>query len=225
MPKLVLIPTPIGNLEDITLRAINTLKEVDFLLAEDTRVSGKLLKHLNISKPIRSYHSANEHKVVERLAEEISTKNLVGLVTDAGTPAISDPGFLLVRECLKLDVEVECLPGATAFVPALAASGLASESFVFEGFLPHKKGRHKKLSQLKSIGKTIVLYESPYRVQKLLTELEEHFGEVHEVVAAREISKLFEEFVRGPVKEVKQHFEEHPPKGEFVVIVAPFVEQ
>ncbi len=224
MGKLILIPTPIGNLGDITLRAIQALKECSYLLAEDTRVTGKLLNHLEIKKPIKSYHNANEHKVVDQMVNLIASESLVGMVTDAGTPAISDPGFLLVKACLEAGIDIECLPGPTAFVPALVASGLPNESFVFEGFLPHKKGRQKKLEALKSFGKTAVLYESPYRVLKLFKEVMELFGENHQIAVGREISKLYEEYVRGEAKEVLKHFEEHPPKGEFVVILGPYSE-
>lgn len=222
MAKLVLIPTPIGNLQDITLRAIETLKNCEVLLAEDTRVSGKLLKHLQIQKPIKSYHNANEHKILQNTVELILNHQLVGLLTDAGTPAISDPGYLLVKACIENNIEVECLPGATAFVPALAASGLPNETFVFEGFLPHKKGRQKKLETLKSIGKTAVLYESPYRLVKLLKEISLIFGHDHQVVTAREISKIYETYNRGSANELITFFEANTPKGEFVVLIAPF---
>jgi len=222
MGKLILIPTPIGNLGDITLRAIETLKECSYLLAEDTRVSGKLLNHLGIKKPIKSYHNANEHKIVDQVVNLIETEALVGMITDAGTPAISDPGYLLVKACLEAGIEIECLPGPTAFVPALVASGLPNESFVFEGFLPHKKGRQKKLEALKNFGRTAILYESPYRLLKLLKEVAEIFGAQHPIAVGREISKLYEEYVRGEVLEVQKHFEIKAPKGEFVVILGPF---
>ena len=217
--KLVLVPTPIGNLEDITLRAIRTLQEADLILAEDTRTSGVLLKHLNISKPMQSYHLHNEHKTVMSIIERIEKGQKIALISDAGTPAISDPGFLLVRECLKVGLEVECLPGATAFVPALVNSGLPSDSFVFEGFLPQKKGRHTMLERLKEETRTIVFYESPYRIVKLLEQFVEYYGADRKVSVSRELSKLFEETRRGTVAEVLEHFKKTDPKGEFVVIL------
>lgn len=222
MGQLVLVPTPIGNLGDITLRAIETLKAADLLYAEDTRVSQKLLQHLGISKKLYSFHQANEHKMVDRVAEEVGKHTLTALLSDAGTPAISDPGFLLVRKCIALGHDVTCLPGATAFVPALAASGLPSDAFYFEGFLPRKKGRKTKVEELLALPKTVVVYESPYRMVKLLQELLDAGAGEREIVVAREISKKFEEFVRGTAEEVKQHFDTHSPKGEFVVLIKGF---
>lgn len=220
MGKLIIVPTPVGNLEDITLRAIRALKECELILAEDTRTSGKLLKHLEITTPKRSYHLHNEHKIVEQLVNELSVSDATFcLVSDAGTPAISDPGFLLVRACIENNIEVETLPGATAFVPALVNSGLPCDRFVFEGFLPHKKGRQKRILALVEETKTMVFYESPYRVVKALTEFSEAFGEDRKCSVSREISKLYEETVRGTLTEVKKHFENKAPKGEFVIVV------
>jgi len=220
MGKLIVVPTPIGNLEDITLRAIRVLKEVNLILAEDTRTSGKLLKHLEISTPQKSFHLHNEHKIVEQLVEELSsTENVFALVSDAGTPAISDPGFLLVRACVESGVEVETLPGATAFVPALVNSGLPCDRFVFEGFLPHKKGRKKRLDALVEETRTMVFYESPYRVVKALEQFIEVFGAERRCCATRELTKIYEENVRGTLEEVFHHFQEKAPKGEFVLIV------
>ncbi len=222
MPKeisLFLVPTPIGNLDDITLRAVKTLNEVDVILAEDTRTSGKLLKHHNISRPLQSYHIFNEHKAAEKLIERMHSGEKMALISDAGTPAISDPGFLLVRETLKAGLEVSCLPGATAFVPALVNSGLPSDKFVFEGFLPHKKGRQTRLQILAEEERTIVLYESPHRIIKCLEQLKEHMGD-RQASVSREISKLFEETVRGTLTEIITHFTEKGVKGEFVVVIA-----
>ena len=219
MAKLYIVPTPIGNLEDITLRAIRVLEEVDFILAEDTRTSSVLLKHLNIEKPLRSHHKFNEHATVRAVAEAIEAGRNVALISDAGTPAISDPGFLLVRECVHNGVDVQCLPGATAFVPALVSSALPSDKFVFEGFLPQKKGRQTRLNALKDEERTIVFYESPYRVLKTLTQLKEVFGEERQAAAVREISKLHEECVRGTLAELVAHFTANEPRGEFVLIV------
>jgi 16S rRNA (cytidine1402-2'-O)-methyltransferase len=219
MGDLIIVPTPVGNLGDITLRALETLKACDLILAEDTRVSSKLLNHYDIKKPLQAFHLANEHKVVGRVVEAIETNEITVLISDAGTPAISDPGYLLVRACIEKGIRVECLPGATAFVPALVTSGLPCDAFVFDGFLPHKKGRMKKLEHLKSIGKTIVLYESPHRLMKLLGELKEYFDDDTPVVVSREISKKFEETVRGTAAELELHFTNKPPKGEFVVII------
>ncbi len=221
MGKLIIVPTPVGNLEDITFRAIKALKECELVLAEDTRTSGKLLKHLEIDTPKRSYHLHNEHKIVEELVVELSTSDVTFcLVSDAGTPAISDPGFLLVRACVENNIEVETLPGATAFVPALVNSGLPCDRFVFEGFLPHKKGRQKRIQALAEETKTMVFYESPYRVIKALQSFSEVFGEDRKCSVSREISKLYEETVRGTLVEVKKHFEHKAPKGEFVIVVA-----
>lgn len=220
MGILYVVPTPVGNLEDITLRAIRILKEADFVLAEDTRTSGKLLKHLEIQVPMYSHHKFNEHQTVKPLVERIqNSEHHVALVSDAGTPAISDPGFLLVRECVKNSVEVQCLPGATAFVPALVSSALPAEKFVFEGFLPQKKGRQTRLNSLKDEQRTIIFYESPYRVLKTLTQLSEVFGNDRQAAAVREISKIHEECVRGTLAELVEHFTENEPRGEFVLLV------
>lgn len=219
MPKLCLVPTPIGNLEDITLRSVRMLREADFLLAEDTRVTKKLLSHLEISNAVFPFHAHNEHKALEGVISRIQSAGLVVLVSDAGTPGISDPGFLLVRECIKNGIEVECLPGPTAFVPALVASGFPCDKFVFEGFLPHKKGRQTRLQVLAEEPRTIVLYESPHRLVKLLGQVEEFFGHERKVCVVRELTKLFEEYKRGTAQEVKSHYEQHAPKGEIVVIV------
>lgn len=220
MSKLYLIPTPIGNLEDITLRAIRILSEVDLVLAEDSRKAGFLLKHLEISKPIRAHHKFNEHKTLHSVVEELQNGKTIGLVTDAGTPGISDPGFLLVRECIREGVVVETLPGPTAFIPALVNSGLPAERFVFEGFLPHKKGRKKRLEFLAGEERTIILYESPHRLLKLLEELKEWFGEERQAAVARELTKMHEENVRGTLNELATYYTTHTVKGEFVLIVA-----
>lgn len=217
--KLYLVPTPIGNLEDMTLRAIRVLKEVDVILAEDTRTSGKLLKHFNIETPMLSHHMHNEHKMVERIVKRIQAGENFALISDAGTPAISDPGFLLTRACIEKDVEVECLPGATAFVPALVNSGFPNDKFVFEGFLPVKKGRQTRLKMLSDETRTLIFYESPHKLVKTLQNFEEYFGENRMVSVSRELTKLFEETRRGTVKEIKEHFTEHPPKGEIVIIL------
>ena len=218
---LYVVPTPVGNLEDITLRAIRILREADFVLAEDTRTSAKLLKHLDIQVPMYSHHKFNEHKTVGSLAERIAnSERHVALISDAGTPAISDPGFMLVREVVKNGIEVQCLPGATAFVPALVSSALPSDRFVFEGFLPQKKGRQTKLNSLKDEPRTMIFYESPYRVLKSLTQFAEVFGSDRQAAAAREISKLHEECVRGTLAELVQHFTANEPRGEFVLLVA-----
>lgn len=219
MPKLILVPTPIGNLEDITLRALNVLKRVSLILAEDTRTSGPLLQHYDIKCPMQSYHKFNEHQALERLCERIEQEGEVALITDAGTPAISDPGYLLVRACIERGIEVECLPGATAFVPALVVSGLPSDRFVFEGFLPVKKGRQTKMQAIASSDYTTILYESPHRIVKTLEQLSEHMGAETPVAAVRELSKLYEEVIRGTLTEVIQHFTAHEPRGEFVLIV------
>jgi 16S rRNA (cytidine1402-2'-O)-methyltransferase len=220
MSKLYIVPTPIGNLEDMTLRAIRILKEVDLVFAEDTRTSGFLMKHFEIGTQLRSYHLHNEHKIVENLVEQIKNSvNGMALISDAGTPAISDPGFLLVRACIANGVEVETLPGATAFVPALVSSGLPCDSFLFEGFLPHKKGRQKRLLELAELNRTIIFYESPYRIVKLLEEFTVHFGGERRCSIARELSKKFEEIKRGTVTELLEHYTKTTPKGEFVVVV------
>ena len=218
--KLFLVPTPIGNLEDITLRALRVLREeVDVILAEDTRTSGNLLKHYDISKPMQAFHLNNEHVVVERIAERIANGERMALVTDAGTPAISDPGFMLVRECIRRGVEVECLPGATAFVPALVNSGLAADHFIFEGFLPHKKGRQTKIKQIVENEYTTILYESPFRLVKTLEQLAEAAGQERRVSVARELTKIHEENVRGTLEEVIKYFKEKEVKGEIVIIL------
>ncbi len=217
-PNLFLVPTPIGNLEDITLRALRVLNEVDVILAEDTRTSGKLLKHHNVTKPLQSYHIFNEHKNAEKLVERMQQGEVFALISDAGTPAISDPGFLLVREAIKAGLEVNCLPGATAFVPALVNSGLPSDKFVFEGFLPHKKGRQTRLKLLAEEERTIVLYESPHRLIKSLEQLKEFLGD-RQVSVSRELTKLFEETVRGSLTEVIAHFTQKGVKGEFVLVI------
>ncbi len=219
--KLYVVPTPIGNLEDITLRAIRILKEVDLILAEDTRTSGKLLKHFEISTRTESLHKFNEHKKVEGYAEMILSGSAIALISDAGTPGISDPGYLLVKACVDLKVKVESLPGATAFVPALVNSGLPSERFIFEGFLPQKKGRKKRLENLQNEERTIIFYESPYRLVKTLEQLSEHFSAEHLVCVSREISKIYEENIRGPLSEVTEYYKSHPPKGEIVIVFSP----
>lgn len=219
MSKLYIVPTPIGNLEDITLRAIRVLKEVDLILAEDTRTSGKLLKHYEISTHMHSHHMHNEHKTIENLISRLQSGETIALISDAGTPAISDPGFLLTRACVSNNIEVECLPGATAFVPALVNSGLPNDKFVFEGFLPDKKGRQTRYLALADEYRTIILYVSPHKLTKTLTEFITYFGEDRPICVSRELSKLHEENVRGTVKEVLNHFENKPPKGEIVVIV------
>ena len=219
MSKLYLIPTPIGNLEDITLRALRLLKEVDMVLAEDTRTTKKLFTHYEISTSLSPFHMHNEHKVLDKWIERLKSGESIALVSDAGTPAISDPGFLLVRECIKNDIEVDCLPGATAFVPALVNSGLPSEKFIFEGFLPAKKGRQTRLKVLAEEERTMIFYESPHRIVKTLSQFMEYFGDERIVSVSREISKMFEETKRGSINEVKEYFEEKKPKGEFVIIV------
>ncbi len=216
---LYIVPTPVGNLEDITLRALRVLKEADLILAEDTRTSSVLLKHYDIHRPLQSYHKFNEHKAVDMLVERLKGGETMALVSDAGTPGISDPGFLLARECVRAGVEVQCLPGATAFVPALVASGLPCDKFVFEGFLPQKKGRMTRLQQLSAEERTIVLYESPYRVVKTLEQLAEVMGPDRQMAVCREISKVHEQTVRGTINEALTHFKEHAPKGEFVIII------
>ena len=220
MGKLYLVPTPIGNLEDMTLRAIKVLKDVDVVLAEDTRTSGKLLKHFDINTPLQSHHMHNEHKQVDTLVEKMKDGATYALISDAGTPAISDPGFLLTRACVENDIEVECLPGATAFVPALVNSGLPNDRFVFEGFLPVKKGRQTRLLELAEETRTMVFYESPHKLLKTLTHFAEYFGEDRPVSVSRELTKLYEETIRGTVAEVLEHFNNKAPKGEFVIVVA-----
>ena len=219
MAKLYVVPTPIGNLEDITLRAINVLKEVDFILAEDTRTTSHLLRHLGIEKPMHSHHKFNEHATVARVAESIASGRNVALVSDAGTPGISDPGFLLVRKCVEEGIDVETLPGATALIPAVVQSGFPCDKFAFEGFLPQKKGRMKRIQELAQEERTLVFYESPYRVVKCLEQFAEVMGMERRVAVVREITKKFEETVRGTLDEVIAHFKEHEPKGEFVIVV------
>lgn len=216
---LYIVPTPVGNLEDITLRALRVLKEADLILAEDTRTSGILLKHYDIHNHMQSYHKFNEHKTVEHLVERMKAGQTLALISDAGTPGISDPGFLLARECAKEGVEVQCLPGATAFVPALVASGLPCDKFVFEGFLPQKKGRQSRLKELAAEERSIVFYESPYRVLKTLMQFREIFGGNRDVAVCREISKVHEQIVRGSIDNAIEHFNTVEPKGEFVIIV------
>ena len=220
MAKLYIVPTPIGNLEDITLRAIRVLEEVDFILAEDTRTSSVLLKHLHIDKPLRSHHKFNEHATVRAVAEAIEAGKNVALISDAGTPGISDPGFLLVRTCVEEDIAVEPLPGATACIPALVQSGFPCDRFCFEGFLPQKKGRMKRLTELAEESRTIVFYESPFRVVKCLEQLAEVFGPERMVAVSRELTKKFEQTVRGTLSEVIAHFKSQQPKGEFVIVLA-----
>lgn len=220
MSKLYIVPTPIGNLEDITLRAIRTLKEADYILAEDTRTTAFLLKHLGIEKKLYSHHKFNEHATAASVTEAIGEGRTVALVSDAGTPGISDPGFLLVRTCVEAGIEVETLPGATALIPALVQSGFPCDRFCFEGFLPQKKGRTKRLEELKEESRSIIFYESPFRVVKCLEQLAEVFGEDRKVSVSRELTKKFEQTVRGTIAEVVAHFREHEPKGEFVIVVA-----
>jgi 16S rRNA (cytidine1402-2'-O)-methyltransferase len=217
--KLYVVPTPIGNLEDMTIRAINTLKEVDLIFAEDTRNTIFLLKHFNIEKPVRAYHMHNEHKILEDAVKMITNGQNVALVSDAGTPAISDPGFLLVRECIKHNIEVITLPGPTAFVPALVNSGFPCDTFVFYGFLPQKKGRQTKLKLLAKEERTFILYESPFRLVKLLEELKEYLGDERRACVSREISKLYEENKRGTFAELITYFSAKPVKGEIVVTI------
>ena len=217
--KLYLVPTPIGNLEDMTFRALKILKEVDVILAEDTRTSGKLLKHFNITTPMQSHHMHNEHKMVERIIERLIQGETIALISDAGTPAISDPGFLISRACIENHIEIECLPGATAFVPALVNSGLPNDRFVFEGFLPVKKGRQTRLKFLAEETRTMIFYESPHKLLKTLNHFAEYFGTDRPVSCARELSKLYEETIRGTVAQVIEHFIQKPPKGEFVIVV------
>ncbi len=219
MAKLVLVPTPIGNLGDITIRALEVLKTADGVLAEDTRTSGRLLKHYEISQEMIPFHAHNEHRVVERIVERIRGGHTLALVTDAGTPGISDPGFLLVRACVAAGIEVETLPGATAFVPALVNSGFPTDRFCFEGFLPPKKGRNKRMLALESETRTMVFYESPHRISKTLQQFADVFGPDREAVVAREITKLHEETIRGTLAELVTHFENHAPKGEMVVVL------
>jgi len=216
---LYIIPTPVGNLEDITMRALRLLKEVDLVLAEDTRTTSILFHHFDIHTPLMSHHKFNEHETAAKFADRVEAGENIALVSDAGTPSISDPGFMLVRECVRRGVEVQCLPGATAFVPALVDSGLPSDKFCFEGFLPQKKGRQTRLTELEKEKRTMIFYESPYRLVKTLGDLSEHFGEDRPASVTREISKVHEETRRGTLAELKQSFEEREPKGEIVIVV------
>lgn len=220
MAKLFLVPTPIGNLDDMTFRAVKVLQDADLILAEDTRTSGKLLKHFEITTQMHSHHMHNEHKTVEGLVDRIKNGQTIALISDAGTPAISDPGFLLTRACVEAGLEVDCLPGATAFVPALVNSGLPNDKFIFEGFLPVKKGRQTRFLILAEEERTMIFYESPHKLLKTLKHMAEYFGPDRRVSVSREISKLHEETVRGTAEEVLQHFESKPPKGELVIVVA-----
>ena len=219
MGKLFIVPTPIGNLEDMTFRAIRVLKEADLILAEDTRTSGKLLKHFEISTHMHSHHMHNEHKTIANIISRIQAGETIALISDAGTPAISDPGFLLTRACVENKIDVECLPGATAFVPALVNSGLPNDKFIFEGFLPEKKGRQTRYLALAEETRTMILYVSPHKLVKTLAEFVTYFGEDRQICVSRELSKLHEENIRGTAKEVLAHFEAKPPKGEIVVVV------
>jgi len=219
MAKLYLVPTPIGNLDDMTFRAIKVLKEVDLILAEDTRTSSKLLHHFEIQNKLSSHHKFNEHQTAEAITERIEAGENIALISDAGTPGISDPGFLLVRQCIEKGVDVECLPGATALIPALVNSGLPSDRFCFEGFLPQKKGRQKKMQSLAEEERTMIFYESPYRLTKALEQFIEHFGEERRVCVSRELSKLYEENFRGTLKEALEHFKAKTVKGEIVIVM------
>jgi 16S rRNA (cytidine1402-2'-O)-methyltransferase len=219
MSKLYIVPTPIGNLEDITMRAVRVLQEVDFILAEDTRTTSVLLKHLGIHKPLRSHHKFNEHETSDDMASRIAAGMNIALISDAGTPCISDPGFMLVRACVEKGVEIQCLPGATAFVPALVDSGLPNDRFYFEGFLPQKKGRQTRLKALAELTHTMIIYESPFRLVKTLEQLAEFMGTARRASVSREISKLHEDTQRGTLLELAAHYKQTPPKGEIVLIV------
>jgi 16S rRNA (cytidine1402-2'-O)-methyltransferase len=219
MAELILVPTPVGNLEDITLRAIRVLKEATIIYAEDTRVTKKLLNHLGIQKQVYPFHAHNEHKILSSVIDFVKSSETTILVSDAGTPAVSDPGFLLVRACIEEGIKVSCLPGPTALIPALVASGFPCDRFCFEGFLPHKKGRQTKLKELALEERTIILYESPHRLVKCLGQIEEFFGQDRRVCVVREISKIYEEYQRGIVTDVKKHYENTPPKGEIVIVI------
>lgn len=219
MAELILVPTPVGNLEDITLRAIRVLKEATIIYAEDTRVTKKLLNHLGIQKQVYPFHAHNEHKILSSVLDFVKSSETTILVSDAGTPAVSDPGFLLVRACIEEGIKVSCLPGPTALIPALVASGFPCDRFCFEGFLPHKKGRQTKLKELALEERTIILYESPHRLVKCLGQIEEFFGSDRRVCVVREISKIYEEYQRGIVTDVKRHYENTPPKGEIVIVI------
>ena len=221
MSKLFIVPTPIGNLGDITFRAIETLKSVDLILAEDTRTSLKLLKHYNIENSVESYHMHNEHKKLISIIDKLNSGFEIALISDAGTPGISDPGFLLIRECIKNNIEIECLPGATALIPALVNSGLPSERFLFEGFLPVKKGRTKRLKEIAEENRTVIFYESPHRILKTLNDLSAYYNEDSSVSISRELTKIHEETFRGKIKDAIEHFEKKKPKGEFVIVLSP----
>lgn len=218
--KLYVVPTPVGNLEDMTFRAIRVLQQADLILAEDTRTSGFLLKHFEIKTPMQSHHKFNEHKTIDSIIQRLRTGQIIALISDAGTPAISDPGFLVVRACVENNIDVECLPGATAFVPALVASGLPNDRFCFEGFLPQKKGRQTKINGLSTETRTMIFYESPFRLVKTLSQLAAVFGNERKASVSREISKFHEETKRGTLEALVQHFTENQPKGEIVLIVA-----
>ena len=220
MSKLHIVPTPIGNLQDITYRAVEILSNVDLILAEDTRVSQKLLKHYNIKTKMVSYHMHNEHKITKDVIENLNKGVSIALISDAGTPGISDPGFLLIRSCIENNIQVECLPGATAFVPALVQSGIPTDRFLFEGFLPHKKGRTKKLTQLSKEEKTVILYESPHRLIKTLEDLCKYFGQETKASVSRELTKIHEETIHGTLKTIKDYYSKKTPKGEIVIVVA-----
>ncbi len=219
MGKLIVVPTPVGNLQDMTFRAVEVLKNADLILAEDTRTSGNLLKHFEIQTKMIAHHKFNEHATLDRTLDLIRTNSTTALISDAGTPSISDPGYLITKKCIENDIEVECLPGATAFVPALVMSGFTTDRFCFEGFLPHKKGRQTRLLGLKDETRTIIFYESPHRIIKTLTQIQEFIGE-RNVAAVREISKIYQEVVRGPIPTVLEYFKKKQPKGEFVLLVA-----
>ena len=219
MPKLILIPTPIGNLYDITLRAIECIKDVDLILCEDTRRSLKLLNHLQIKKPLKSFHKFNEHSKVEKVISEIQLGTKVGLISDAGTPSISDPGYLIVKMCIDNNIDVECLPGPTALIPALVISGLPSERFTFEGFLPVKKGRNTRLQELSSEKRTMIFYESPYKLYKTLKDFYEYFGPEREISISKELTKIFEDTQRGKIKDIIDSYQNKKLKGEFVIVV------
>ena len=219
MSKLFLVPTPIGNLEDITFRSVRILNEVDLILAEDTRTSGKLLKYFDIKTPMKSFHMHNEHKVLDKMIDKLKQGIKIALISDAGTPGISDPGFLLVRACVEEGIETECLPGATALIPAIVQSGFPTDRFIFEGFLPPKKGRQTRLKQWSEETRTIVFYESPHKIVKTLSQLQEFVGRDRRLSVSRELSKKFEETVRGTVNELVLHFSKKAPKGEFVIVL------
>ncbi len=219
MSKLYLVPTPIGNLQDFTYRAVEVLNTVDLILAEDTRTSSKLLKHYNISKPLTAFHQHNEHKSLDKIIDKLNSGSTIALVSDAGTPGISDPGFLLVRACVENNIDVECLPGATAFVPALVSSGFPCDKFVFEGFLPHKKGRQTRLKLLQEENRTIVFYESPHRLIKTLRQFKEYFGDERKIAVCRELTKIHEEVIRGTAEELINYYNANTLKGEIVIIV------